>query len=131
MEARERRARPRVCRGASLRSGAGNEVHRVLSAICGAVANAVAANAKAAQTEGERRSLDEAPEGPHPWPTGRRVRGAATRPAHSRLPGSPCRYSATEMLRRARESHSMYSNAPRTSHNFTRVTLENKCLYSS
>src|SRR4051794_30758456 len=110
MEARERRTRARVCRSASLRAGSGNEVHRVLGAICGAVANAVAAHAKAAQTE-EGRSLDQAT-------------GGAPQPL---LHASRCRYSATEMIRRARVSHRMYSNAPRTSCNFTRVTLENKC----
>jgi hypothetical protein len=57
--------------------------------------------------------------------------GAKTSPRRAQCATGPqhdcCRYPATEMIRCARLSHRMHFSAPSTSHNLTRVTLENKC----
>src|SRR5262249_26316829 len=60
LEARKRRARSRVRRGARLRARAGTEIQRVLDTICCAAPHANAADPQAAQTQAGRRPLSPA-----------------------------------------------------------------------
>src|SRR5581483_12399467 len=55
MEARERRAGPRVCRGAGVRASPGNEVQRVLVALRRITAHADTADAQATQKQTGRQ----------------------------------------------------------------------------